>query len=130
MNTQPPRIQTASTATPPTTGKVLAPGSCWKTRAEVFAKVQAGLCLHTKKEAEHVVDVVVSALGQTLTEHLNEDGFYIKMGSLGKFTIRHRPGTYRKIPLTGEMKMTKTKRKVKFVALGRLRQLEKVGSSG
>lgn len=130
MNTQPPRIEMASTATPPNAGKVLAPERCWKTRAEVFAKVQSALCLHTKKEAEHVVDVVVWALEQTLTEHLNDNGFYIKMGSLGKFSIRHRPGTYRKIPLTGETKMTKTKRKVKFVALGRLRQLEKVGSSG
>ena len=129
MTTQPPKIQMASTATPPTTGKVLAADRCWKTRAEVYAKVQAGLCLHTKKEAEHIVDVVVWALEQTLTEHLNDNGFYIKMGSLGKFSIRHRPGTYRKIPLTGETKMTKTKRKVKFVALGRLRQLERVESS-
>lgn len=129
MNTQPPRIQIASTATPPTSGKVLAADRCWKTRSEVFAKVQAALCLHRKKEAEDVVDVVVWALEQTLTEHLSDNGFYIKLGSFGKFSIRHRPGTYRKIPLTGEMKMTKTKRKVKFVALGRLRQLERVGSS-
>jgi len=129
MKTQPPRIQLASTATPPTTGKVLAADRRWKTRAEVYAKVQAGLRLHTKKEAEHIVDVVVWALEQTLTEHLNDNGFYIKMGTLGKFSVRHRPGTYRKIPLTGETKMTKTKRKVKFVALGRLRQLERVESS-
>ncbi len=126
MTTKPPRIQIDNTATPPTSGKVLAPGSCWKTRAEVFVKVQAGLSLHTKKEAEHVVDVVVGALEQTLTEHLNNNGFSIKLGSFGKFSVRHRPGTYRKIPLTGEMKMTKTKRKVKFVALGRLRLFEKV----
>lgn len=126
MNTQPPRIQIDSTATPSLTGKVLAPSQCWKTREEVFAKVQSDLCLHTKKEAEYVVDVVIWALEQTLTEHLNDNGFYIKLGGFGKFSIRHRPGTYRKIPFTGETRMTSTKRKVKFVALGRLRQLEKV----
>jgi len=129
MNAQEPKIQAGNEATPPTIGSGPTPMPGWKTRREVFAKVQSALCLHTRKEAERIVDVVVWALEQTLTEHLGDDGFYIKLGSFGKFSIRHRPGTYRRIPLTGETKMTKTKRKVKFVALGRLRQLEGVESS-
>jgi nucleoid DNA-binding protein len=71
---------------------------------------------------------VVDALEETLTENLGQNGFSIKLGKFGKFSIRHRPGTHRRIPLTGETSMTSTKRKVKFVAIGRLRQLERVHS--
>jgi len=35
-------------------------------------------------------------------------------------------GTYRKIPLTGKTRMTSAKREVKFVAIGRLRRLQRV----
>ena len=93
---------------------------------EVIAKVKAVLRLDTKKEAGIVAGAVVGALEETLIENLGQNGYSIKLGKFGKFSIRHRPGTYRKIPLTGESKMTSPKRKVKFVAIGRLRQLERV----
>lgn len=96
------------------------------TRPELIAKVKAALGVGTK-EAERGAGAVVGALEETLIEHIGENGFSIKLGKFGKFSIHHRPSTYRKIPLTGETRMTKTKRKVKFVAIGRLRQLEKVG---
>lgn len=99
-----------------------------KSVPEITAKVQVSLNLATKKEAEIVVKAVVAALEETLAENLGNSGFSVKLGSLGKFAIHHRPGAYRKISFTGERKMTRPKRKVKFIALGRLRQLEDTGA--
>jgi len=115
-------------ANPPAMRKVLAPVPGLKTNPEVICKVKAALGLGTRKEVE-VVTGVVWPLEETLIENLGQDGFSIKLGSFGKFSIRHRLGTYRKIPITGEWKTTDTKRKEKFVAIGRLRQLERVRSA-
>ena len=41
-------------------------------------RVQATLCLSTKKEAEHVVNALVSCLECTLLEHLATDAFTLK----------------------------------------------------
>jgi len=90
-------------------------------------RVQAVLNLPTKKEAEHVVNAVVSCLECTLLSHLATDGFTIKLNGFGKFSVRHKPGTLRKIPFTGETVLTKAKRKVRFVSLGALRQREPQG---
>jgi nucleoid DNA-binding protein len=95
-------------------------------REELTARVQLALSLQTKKEAEHVIDTVISALEQTLLSNLTTDKFSLKLNSFGKFTVRHKPGIYRKIPFTGETKMTSAKRKVKFVSLGDLRKSEVV----
>ena len=115
-----------NSATPRTSVNVLAPVRSVTTRREVIAKVQSALNL-TKKAAEMVTGAVVDGLEQTLIDNLEQDGFSIKLGSFGKFSIRHRPGSYHRIPLGDEMRMSDTLRKVKFVALGRLRQREKVG---
>lgn len=95
-------------------------------REELTQRVQLALNLSTKKEAENVVDTVISALEQTLLNNLGTDKFSLKLNSFGKFTVRHKPGIYRKIPFTGETKMTNAKRKVKFVTLGDLRKQEVV----
>ena len=50
--------------------------------------------------------------------------FTLKLGSFGKFSVRHKPGILRKIPFTGETILTKDRRKVRFVSLGSLRQCE------
>ena len=121
-----PLLPARSTSSPPSVRKELPPVPGLTTNPEVIAKVKAALRLDTKKEAEIVAGAVVSALEETLIENLGQDGYSIKLGKFGKFSIRHRPGTYRRIPLTGETRMTSTKRKVKFVAIGRLRQLERV----
>jgi nucleoid DNA-binding protein len=47
----------------------------------------------------------------------------------GKFIVRHRPARSRKIGFSGETRELPPKRKVKFVSLGKLRQLESVTSS-
>jgi len=88
-----------------------------KTR-EFSDRVQSALNLPTRKEADSVIQAVISALEQTLIKRLDSDGFSIKLGSFGKFKIHHRASIYRKIPFTGEMKVINPKRKVKFVALG------------
>jgi nucleoid DNA-binding protein len=93
-------------------------------RDELTARVQLALNLSTKKEAENFIDVVISALEQTLLNNLGTDKFSLKLNSFGKFTVRHKPGIYRKIPFTGETKMTSAKRKIKFVSLGELRKNE------
>ncbi len=95
-------------------------------REELAARVQQALVLPTKKEAEMVVDTVVGALEATLLSNLATDGFTLKLGSFGKFSVRHKPGILRKIPFTGETILTKDRRKVRFVSLGSLRQCEKV----
>ena len=70
-------------------------------REELAARVQQALALPTKKEAEMVVDTVVAALEATLLNNLETDGFTLKLGSFGKFSVRHKPGIRRKIGFTG-----------------------------
>jgi nucleoid DNA-binding protein len=89
-------------------------------------RVQQALALPTKKEAEHVVDAVIGSLEATLLNNLGVDGFTLKLGSFGKFSVRHKPGILRKIPFTGDTILTKDRRKVRFVSLGELRQCERV----
>ena len=89
-------------------------------------RVQQALALATKKEAQMVVDAVVTGLESTLLNNLESDGFTLKLGSFGKFSVRHKPGILRKIPFTGETILTKDRRKITFVSLGNLRQHEKV----
>jgi nucleoid DNA-binding protein len=88
---------------------------------------QIALSLPTKKEAEHVVNAVITSLETTLLNHLGTDGFTLKLKSFGKFTVRYRPGIRRKIGFTGETIQTKMKRKIRFISLGALRQQEQVG---
>ena len=95
-------------------------------RDELTSRVQRELALSTKKEAEHIINVVISELEHTLLNNLAVNGFQLKLNSFGKFSIRHKPGIYRKIPFTGETKLTKGKKKIKFVALGDLRKQEPI----
>jgi nucleoid DNA-binding protein len=90
------------------------------------ARVQQALALPTKKEAEMVVDTVVTALEATLLNNLGTNGFTLKLGSFGKFSVRHKSGILRRIPFTGETILTKDRRKVAFVSLGSLRQRERI----
>ncbi len=89
-------------------------------------RVQAALSLPTKKEAEHVVSVLIQSLETTLLKNLQTDGFTLKVNGFGKFYVRHRPGIRRKIGFTGETIQTKMRRKVRFVSLGALCQRERV----
>ncbi len=59
-------------------------------RDELAARVQQALSLATKKEAEYVVNVVIESLEATLLNNLGTDGFTLKLGSFGKFSVRHR----------------------------------------
>ncbi|MGD1108423.1 MAG: HU family DNA-binding protein [Terracidiphilus sp.] len=93
-------------------------------REKLVMRVQAALRLATKKEAEYLVNVFASCLEDTLVEHLAEDGYSIKLGGFGKFIVHHRPPIRRKIGFSGEIRDVPVKRKVKFIGLGRLRQLE------
>lgn len=95
-------------------------------REELAARVQQSLALATKKEADYIVNVVVESLEATLLNNLGTDGFTLKLGSLGKFSVRHKAGIRRKIGFSGETILTRDRRKVRFVSLGELRQCEKV----
>ena len=95
-------------------------------RNELASRVQQALMLPTKKQAEHVVDVVIASLEETLLNNLAVDGFTLKLGSFGKFSVRHKSGIRRRIPFTGETILTKDKRKIRFISLGELRQCERV----
>ena len=67
-------------------------------RQELAARVQQALALPTKKEAEMVVYTMVAALEATLLNNLGTDGFTLKLGSFGKFSVRHKAGIRRRIP--------------------------------
>ena len=95
-------------------------------REELAARVQQALALPTKKEAEMVVDAVVVALEATLLNNLGADGFTLKLGSFGKFSVRHKTGILRRIPFTGKTILTKDRRTVRFISLGSMRQRERV----
>lgn len=97
-----------------------------KGREELAARVQQSLALATKKEAERVVEKVVAALEATLLNNLGTDGFTLKLGGFGKYSVRHKPGIRRKVGFSGETIQTKPLRKIKFVSLGRLRRHERV----
>lgn len=60
-----------------------------------------------------------------LTANIEKDNFTLKLPSFVKFEVRHKQGKMRKIPLTGKTQMTADKRKVKFIPLARLRELER-----
>ena len=90
------------------------------------ATVQRALSLPTKKEAEMIIGTVVAALEATLLNNLQMDGFTLKLGSFGKFSVRHKPGILRKIGFSGETIQTKPLRKMKFISLGNLRRQERV----
>jgi nucleoid DNA-binding protein len=92
---------------------------------EEFAlRIQAALSLATKKEASDLTNALISCLEDTLIEHLAEDGFCLKLHNLGKLAVHHRPAVRRKIGFSGEIRDLPVKRKVKFMGLGKLRQLE------
>jgi nucleoid DNA-binding protein len=95
-------------------------------RDKLIAKVQSVLGLKKKKEAEHLVTVVVACIEEVLADNLHIENFSMKLNSFGKFTVKHKKGIERKIPFTGEIKTTKSKRKVRFHSLGKLRKLEPV----
>ena len=91
---------------------------------ELALRLQTALNLATKKEADCLVNLFVTCLEDTLVEHLAEDGYCIKLNGFGKLVVHHRPSIRRKIGFSGESREIPPKRKVKFVGLGKLRQLE------
>jgi nucleoid DNA-binding protein len=95
-------------------------------REELAERVQQALALPTKKEAELIVETVVAAVEATLLNNLETNGFTLKLGSFGKFSVRHKAGIRRKSGFSGETIQTKRLRKVKFISLGNLRRQERV----
>src|SRR5260370_37266787 len=70
-------------------------------RDELAVRVQAALSLPTKKEAEHVGNVLIQSLETTLLNNLQTDGFTLKLNGFCNFYVRHRPRIRRKIGVTG-----------------------------
>jgi nucleoid DNA-binding protein len=94
-------------------------------RQSVATLVRKALNLSSDREANNVVNVVTDSIVAVLTASIEVDGFTLKLPSFGKFEVRHKQGKMRKIPLTGKTQMTADKRKVKFIPLARLRELER-----
>jgi len=94
-------------------------------RDAVAVLVRKALNLSCDREANNVVDVVTDSILAALTANIEVDGFTLKLPCFGKFKVRHKQGKMRKIPLTGKIQMTADKRKVKFIPLARLRELER-----
>ena len=63
---------------------------------ELALRVQVALNLATRKEADCLVNVFVSCLEDTRVDHLEEDGYYLKLNGFGKFIVHHRPPIRRK----------------------------------
>jgi nucleoid DNA-binding protein len=72
---------------------------------ELAGRVQQALGLPTKKQAEIVADAVVAALEATPLNNLGTNGFTLKLGSFGKFSVRHKAGILRRIPFTGKTRL-------------------------
>jgi nucleoid DNA-binding protein len=66
-------------------------------REELVMRVQVALNLPTKKQAYEVVNAIVSCLEDMLVEHLDEDGYYLKLNGLGQFIVPHRPPIRRRM---------------------------------
>ena len=81
--------------------------------------------MSSDREANNFVNVVTDSIVAVLTANIEVDGFTLKLPSFGKFEVRHKQGKMRKFPLTGKTQMTLDKRKVKFMPLARLRELER-----
>jgi hypothetical protein len=86
----------------------------------------------TKKETEAILATVISGIEEVLLDNIGIDNFSLKLNSFAKLRVHHRPGILRKIPFSRDEKgdyvvsLTKDKRKIKFVTLGRLRKAEEV----
>lgn len=93
-------------------------------REELVSRVQSVLSLGTRKEADLLVGVVISCLEGALLDHIEEDGYSMKLNSFGKFAVHHKPAIRRKVGFTGKMTQMPARRKIRFVSLGMLRQLE------
>ena len=91
---------------------------------ELILRVQASLSLATKKEAGCLVNVFVSCLEDTLVDHLADDGYCLKLNAVGKLVVRHSPSIRKRVGFSGETCQIPPKSKVRFLALGKLRQLE------
>ena len=92
----------------------------------LILRVQAALSLATKKEAECLVNVFISCLEDTLVDHLADDGYCLKLNGVGKLVVRHSPSIRKRVGFNGETCEIPPKRKVNFLVLGKLRQLERV----
>ena len=57
--------------------------------------------------------------------NIEVNGFTSEAAVFRKFEVRHTQGKMRKIPLTGKTQMTADKRKVKFIPLSKILQLER-----
>jgi len=94
-------------------------------RNELVLAVQKTFGLPTRKQAEEMVAKFISCLEDTLLHHLGDDGFTMKLHSFGKFSVRHRHASRRKITFTGDVREIPPRRKIKFISLGKLRRLER-----
>jgi nucleoid DNA-binding protein len=94
-------------------------------RDVVAVLVRKELNLSSDREADNIVNVVLHSIVSEIATNIEVDGFTLKLPSFGKFEVRHKQGKMRKIPLTGKTQMTADKRKVKFIPLARLRELER-----
>jgi nucleoid DNA-binding protein len=96
-------------------------------REQIVNAVKSTLKLSTKKEAEAITLAVLGEVFNIIKSHIDESGYSLRVPELGKLTVKHIPGKLRKNPFKeGELTQTLTKRKVKFVSLGALRELEVV----
>ena len=93
-------------------------------RDSVALRVRKELNLPSDREADNVVQTVLGSIATVIKENIDTDGFTLKLPGFGRFTVRHREGKMRLLPLTGKTQMTADKRKVKFTPLSELKALE------
>lgn len=77
----------------------------------IIEKLQRKLNLATRREAEFLLTQTIQAIESTLLEHLDTDGFKLKLYGFGIFTVHHVPAHQRKVGYSGETVTTKPKRK-------------------
>lgn len=93
-------------------------------RQEIVARVKEKLAIETTTQADRTVKAVFEAIVEELAANIGTDGFKLKIPGFGQYKVSHTEAKPRRIPATGEMKMTPGKRKVKFNTGADLRALE------
>lgn len=93
-------------------------------RDELILRVQQAMGLETKTQAKRVVDTLIDSFEAVMMNHLDDDGFTLKLNSFGKLFVQHKPSRHKKVPFTGRITITQERHKVGFKVLGELRKAQ------
>lgn len=93
-------------------------------RSAIVTRLKEKLNIDTVAQADRTVKAVFECVIEEIAANITSDGFKLKIPGFGQFKVTHTEEKERRIPTTGELKLTPGKRKVKFNTGAELRALE------